>query len=180
MISISPNFLIFYFSYQLQILSAQQHELENYSFILKFEILQKRKKLYFEKLLKKKLFGLNLFQIILQDGSYLAELLLGKGYKVHGIIRRSSTFNTGRIKHLYSNKFSHSGGEMKLHYGDLTDSSSLIRIISEIRPDEIYNLAAQSHVKVKKGYNFSSLMEISSWSFQKHMQLARGAKLLEN
>lgn len=83
-----------------------------------------------------------------QDGSYLAEFLLDKGYYVHGIIRRSSTFNTGRIEHLYSNPYAHQGGKMKLHYGDLTDSSSLVRIITEIRPTEIYNLAAQSHVKV--------------------------------
>ena len=86
-----------------------------------------------------------------QDGSYLAEFLLDKGYEVHGIIRRSSTFNTGRIEHLYLNEWVR---DMKrprainLHYGDMTDSSSLIRIIREIQPDEIYNLAAQSHVKV--------------------------------
>jgi GDPmannose 4,6-dehydratase len=75
-----------------------------------------------------------------QDGSYLAELLLEKGYKVHGIIRRSSSINTDRIDHIYP--------LINLHYGDLTDSSSLIRLIQEIRPTEIYNLAAQSHVKV--------------------------------
>jgi GDPmannose 4,6-dehydratase len=75
-----------------------------------------------------------------QDGSYLAELLLEKGYEVHGIIRRSSSINTDRIDHIYS--------KLKLHYGDLTDSSSFIRLIQEIRPTEIYNLAAQSHVKV--------------------------------
>ncbi|HRS68294.1 MAG TPA: GDP-mannose 4,6-dehydratase, partial [Paludibacteraceae bacterium] len=86
-----------------------------------------------------------------QDGSYLAEFLLGKGYEVHGIIRRSSTFNTGRIEHLYLHEWVR---DMKrerainLHYGDMTDSSSLIRIIQEVQPDEIYNLAAQSHVKV--------------------------------
>lgn len=80
----------------------------------------------------------------------MAELLLSKGYEVHGIIRRASTFNTGRIEHLYSNPFTHQGGKMKLHYGDMTDSSSLVRIISEIKPTEIYNLAAQSHVKVKR------------------------------
>ncbi|XP_065220874.1 GDP-mannose 4,6 dehydratase [Planococcus citri] len=83
-----------------------------------------------------------------QDGSYLAELLLEKGYFVHGIIRRASTFNTGRIEHLYSNPYAHKGGKMKLHYGDMTDSSSLVRIICEVQPTEIYNLAAQSHVKV--------------------------------
>ena len=75
-----------------------------------------------------------------QDGSYLAELLLEKGYEVHGIVRRSSSINTDRIDHIYP--------YIKLHYGDLTDSSSLIRLIQEIRPTEIYNLAAQSHVKV--------------------------------
>ncbi|KAK9500673.1 hypothetical protein O3M35_001896 [Rhynocoris fuscipes] len=83
-----------------------------------------------------------------QDGSYLAEFLMSKGYYVHGIIRRSSSFNTGRIQHLYSNPFIHKGGRMKLHYGDLTDSSSLVKIITKVRPAEIYNLAAQSHVKV--------------------------------
>lgn len=75
-----------------------------------------------------------------QDGSYLAELLLEKGYEVHGIVRRSSSINTDRIDHIYP--------RITLHYGDLTDSSSLIRLIQEIRPTEIYNLAAQSHVKV--------------------------------
>ncbi|XP_075228743.1 GDP-mannose 4,6 dehydratase [Lycorma delicatula] len=83
-----------------------------------------------------------------QDGSYLAEYLMDKGYEVHGIIRRASTFNTGRIEHLYSNPTSHKEGRMKLHYGDMTDSSCLVKIISNIRPTEIYNLAAQSHVKV--------------------------------
>ncbi|XP_054165337.1 GDP-mannose 4,6 dehydratase-like [Oppia nitens] len=83
-----------------------------------------------------------------QDGSYLAEFLLEKGYEVHGIIRRSSSFNTGRIEHLYKNPMTHTGGSMRLHYGDMTDSSCLVKIIVEIRPTEIYNLAAQSHVKV--------------------------------
>jgi GDPmannose 4,6-dehydratase len=82
-----------------------------------------------------------------QDGAYLAELLLEKGYEVHGIKRRTSLFNTDRIDHLYE------GPEQKnrkfiLHHGDLTDSSSLIRIIQQVQPDEIYNLAAQSHVAV--------------------------------
>ena len=77
-----------------------------------------------------------------QDGSYLAEFLLNKDYKVHGIIRRASSFNTQRIDHLtHNNNFS-------LHYGDLTDSLNLVRLIKEINPDEIYNLAAQSHVAV--------------------------------
>lgn len=86
-----------------------------------------------------------------QDGSYLAEFLLSKGYEVHGILRRSSSFNTGRIEHLYLEEWvrdMHSGRRVHLHYGDMTDSSSLIRIIAQVRPDEIYNLAAQSHVKV--------------------------------
>lgn len=86
-----------------------------------------------------------------QDGSYLAEFLLEKGYDVHGIIRRSSSFNTGRIEHLYLDEWvrdMHRRRLINLHYGDMTDSSSLIRIIGEVRPDEIYNLAAQSHVKV--------------------------------
>lgn len=81
-----------------------------------------------------------------QDGSYLAELLLGKGYEVHGLIRRSSSFNTGRIDHLY--KDPHSKPKLLLHYGDLSDASNLFHIISQIKPDEIYNLGAQSHVKV--------------------------------
>jgi len=86
-----------------------------------------------------------------QDGSYLAELLLEKGYEVHGIVRRSSSFNRGRIEHLYLNDFikdNHFHSGFYLHYGDMTDSSNLIRIIKEIEPEEIYNLAAQSHVKV--------------------------------
>lgn len=83
-----------------------------------------------------------------QDGSYLAELLLSKGYEVHGIIRRSSSFNTGRIAHLYADPQGHREGSMKLHYGDMTDSSCLVKIIVQVRPSEIYNLAAQSHVKV--------------------------------
>lgn len=84
-----------------------------------------------------------------QDGSYLAELLLSKGYEVHGIIRRSSTFNAARIKHLESlHKYQHLGpSKLTLHYGDLTDSSNLNRILEKVRPDEIYNLAAQSHVR---------------------------------
>jgi GDPmannose 4,6-dehydratase len=86
-----------------------------------------------------------------QDGSYLAEFLIEKGYEVHGILRRSSSFNTGRIEHLYLDEWVRDMKKKRLvnlHWGDMTDSSSLIRIISEIRPDEIYNLAAQSHVKV--------------------------------
>lgn len=86
-----------------------------------------------------------------QDGSYLAELLLEKGYEVHGTLRRSSSFNTGRIEHLYFDEWIRDMKQRRLidlHYADMTDSSSLIRIIQHIRPDEIYNLAAQSHVKV--------------------------------
>jgi GDPmannose 4,6-dehydratase len=82
-----------------------------------------------------------------QDGAYLSELLLDKGYEVHGIKRRSSLFNTSRIDHLYKDQHEKQV-KFKLHYGDLTDSTNLIRIIQEVKPDEIYNLAAQSHVKV--------------------------------
>lgn len=78
----------------------------------------------------------------------MAEFLLAKGYQVHGILRRSSSFNTGRIQHLYADTKSHREGSMHLHYGDLTDSSCLVKIIAEVRPTEIYNLGAQSHVKV--------------------------------
>ena len=82
-----------------------------------------------------------------QDGSYLAELLLEKGYEVHGIKRRSSSFNTSRIDHLYQDPHE-KNTKLKLHYGDLTDTSNLIRIIKDVQPDEIYNLGAQSHVAV--------------------------------
>lgn len=82
-----------------------------------------------------------------QDGAYLAEFLLNKGYEVHGIKRRSSLFNTDRIDHLYQDPHERNL-KLKLHYGDLTDSTNLIRIIQEVQPDEIYNLAAMSHVKV--------------------------------
>lgn len=86
-----------------------------------------------------------------QDGSYLAELLLNKGYEVHGIIRRASSFNTRRIEHLYLDDLiedMHKDRKIKLHYGDMTDSMNITRIIKETQPDEIYNLAAQSHVQV--------------------------------
>lgn len=86
-----------------------------------------------------------------QDGSYLAEFLLEKGYQVHGILRRTSSFNTGRIEHLYFEEWVRDMKQQRLinlHYGDMTDSSSLLRIIQIVQPDEIYNLAAQSHVKV--------------------------------
>ncbi len=82
-----------------------------------------------------------------QDGSYLTELLLDKGYEVHGIIRRSSSFNTGRINHIYQDPHE-MGVRMFLHYGDLNDASSLNKVLRDVRPDEIYNLGAQSHVKV--------------------------------
>lgn len=82
-----------------------------------------------------------------QDGAYLAELLLSKGYTVHGIKRRSSSFNTERIEHLYQDTHE-SDVRFKMHYGDLTDATNLIRIVQEVQPDEIYNLAAQSHVQV--------------------------------
>ena len=82
-----------------------------------------------------------------QDGAYLAELLLKKGYIVHGVKRRSSSFNTGRIDHLYRDSHE-SGVRLFLHYGDMTDATNLIRLVQEVQPDEIYNLAAQSHVQV--------------------------------
>jgi GDPmannose 4,6-dehydratase len=83
-----------------------------------------------------------------QDGSYLAEFLLAKGYEVHGVKRRSSTFNTGRIDHLYSDEHSRSARHLYMHFADLTDASSLSALLRNTEPDEIYNLAAQSHVRV--------------------------------
>ena len=82
-----------------------------------------------------------------QDGSYLAEFLLKKGYEVHGIIRRASTFNTGRIDHLYQDPHIN-GVHLFLHHGDLADSSNLAQVLNEFKPDEIYHLGAQSHVRV--------------------------------
>jgi GDPmannose 4,6-dehydratase len=82
-----------------------------------------------------------------QDGAYLAELLLAKGYDVHGIKRRASSFNTDRIDHLYQDPHDREI-HLHLHYGDLTDATNLIRIVQQVQPDEIYNLAAQSHVAV--------------------------------
>ena len=82
-----------------------------------------------------------------QDGAYLAEFLLGKGYEVHGIKRRSSLFNTARIDHLYQDPHVRDR-RFILHYGDMTDSSSLLRVMQDVQPEEIYNLAAQSHVAV--------------------------------
>jgi len=84
-----------------------------------------------------------------QDGAYLAEFLLAKGYTVHGIKRRTSLFNTDRIDHLYQDPHV-SNRRFILHYGDMTDSSSLVRIIQQVQPDEIYNLAAQSHVAERR------------------------------
>ena len=86
-----------------------------------------------------------------QDGSFLAEFLLDKNYEVHGILRRSSSFNTSRIEHLYLDDIIedlHKKRKIELHYGDMTDSMNLVNIINKVKPDEIYNLAAQSHVKV--------------------------------
>ncbi|MEQ8603738.1 MAG: GDP-mannose 4,6-dehydratase [Marivibrio sp.] len=82
-----------------------------------------------------------------QDGSYLAELLLGKGYEVHGIVRRASTFNTERIDHIYQDPHE-TGARLKLHYGDLADGTGLRRLLEHVKPDEVYNLGAQSHVRV--------------------------------
>src|SRR5258708_11663442 len=84
-----------------------------------------------------------------EDGSYLAELLLAKGYEVHGMVRRSSSMNRGRIDHLQHANPSHpEGSKFLLHYGDMTDSGGLNRLVKTVRPDEIYNLAAQSHVQI--------------------------------
>ena len=83
-----------------------------------------------------------------QDGAYLSEFLIHKGYQVHGIKRRSSSFNTGRVNHLFQDEHENFNRQFILHYGDVTDATSLIRIIQEVQPDEIYNLAAQSHVAV--------------------------------
>jgi GDPmannose 4,6-dehydratase len=82
-----------------------------------------------------------------QDGAYLAELLLDKGYEVHGIKRRASSFNTERIDHLYQDPHENNR-QLILHYGDLTDATNLIRILQQVQPDEVYNLGAQSHVQV--------------------------------
>src|SRR5215470_5600054 len=82
-----------------------------------------------------------------QDGAFLTEFLLGKDYEVHGIVRRSSTFNTDRLDHLYADPHER-GARLFLHYGDVTDGASLRHILETIKPDEIYNLAAQSHVRV--------------------------------
>ncbi|KAJ7410951.1 hypothetical protein WISP_105232 [Willisornis vidua] len=104
-----------------------------------------------------------------QDGSYLAEFLLEKGYEVHGIVRRSSSFNTGRIEHLYKNPQAHIEGNMKLHYGDLTDSTCLVKIINEVKPSEIYNLGAQSHVKLSWVIENLSLLRGDLYLLEKYL-----------
>ena len=93
-----------------------------------------------------------------QDGSYLAELLISKGYEVHGLIRRSSTFNTGRIDHIYVDPHIQ-GAKLFLHYGDLTDAGQLTNLIYNVKPDEIYHLGAQSHVK-ENFYNILNTFDI--------------------
>lgn len=92
-----------------------------------------------------------------QDGSYLAEFLLEKGYTVHGIKRRSSSFNTERVDHIYQDPHVNNP-KFHLHYGDLTDTSNLTRILSEVKPDEVYNLGAMSHVAVSLSHQNIQLM----------------------
>ena len=114
-----------------------------------------------------------------QDGSFLAEFLIDKGYEVHGILRRSSSFNTGRIEHLYLDEWVRDMKKSRLinlHWGDMTDSSSLIRIIQAVRPDEIYNLAAQSHVKVSfdvPEYTAEADAIGTSWGWKKRPRFIR-------
>ena len=122
-----------------------------------------------------------------QDGSFLAEFLLQKGYEVHGILRRSSSFNTGRIEHLYFDEWVRDMKQKRtinLHYGDMTDSSSLIRIIQQVQPDEIYNLAAQSHVRYLLMYRNTQLKRTplvhsvcwklsASWAWRKKQRFIR-------
>ena len=110
-----------------------------------------------------------------QDGAYLAELLLGKGYFVHGVKRRSSSFNTGRVEHLYEDPHV-PDPHFVLHYGDMTDATNLIRIIQETQPDEIYNLAAQSHVQV----SFESAASAQSTSGWRHMLARPKAPMVRN
>ena len=102
-----------------------------------------------------------------QDGSYLAEFLLKKGYIVHGIKRKSSTFNTNRIDHIY--KDFHQASNFFLHYGDLADSNSLVNIISKIRPNEIYNLGAQSHV----GHSFEIQSTLLRFQVLAHLEFLK-------
>ena len=108
-----------------------------------------------------------------QDGSYLAKFLLAKGYEVHGIKRRASSFNTSRIDHLYQDPHEENV-KFKLHYGDMTDATNLIRIVQEVQPDELYNLAAQSHVRVSfetpardsSNRAYPLLPQVALWSFK--------------
>jgi GDP-mannose 4,6-dehydratase len=102
-----------------------------------------------------------------QDGAYLAELLLAKGYEVHGVKRRASSFNTDRIDHLYQDPHV-DNARFKLHYGDLCDSTNLVRIVQQVQPDEIYNLGAQSHVAVsfetaEYTANADALVLVTEW-----------------
>ncbi len=113
-----------------------------------------------------------------QDGSYLAELLLDKGYEVHGIIRRASTFTTARIDHLYRDPHG-PDARLFLHYGDLTDSVALVKLLYELRPDEIYNLAAQSHVRVSFDVP-ESTGDIVGLGTQRILEAIRESRLIEN
>jgi len=112
-----------------------------------------------------------------QDGSYLAEFLLSKGYEVHGIIRRASTFNTSRIDHLYQDPHVN-GKKLFLHYGDLTDSVALLKLLYELQPDEIYNLAAQSHVRVSFDIP-ESTGDIVGLGTQRILEAIRESKLIK-
>ena len=103
-----------------------------------------------------------------QDGSYLTELLLGKGYEVHGLVRRSSSFNTERIDHLYRDPHD-PAARLYLHYGDLSDGSALGRLLRELRPSEIYNLGAQSHVRVTFEADSSALVEQASTALARRL-----------
>ena len=111
-----------------------------------------------------------------QDGSYLAEFLLEKGYEVHGILRRTSSFNTGRIEHLYFEEWVRDMKQQRLinlHYGDMTDSSSLLRIIQIVQPDEIYNLAAQSHVKVSFDIKIITIKDLIAYRLNEESLVER-------
>ena len=107
-----------------------------------------------------------IFGVTGQDGSYLAEFLIKKGYMVHGIKRRSSSFNTGRIDHIYQDPFEHINGIFFLHYGDVTDAISVSSLIKKIKPTEIYNLAAQSHVSVSFEVPEYTANADASWSIK--------------
>jgi GDPmannose 4,6-dehydratase len=125
-----------------------------------------------------------------QDGSYLADLLVAKGYEVHGIIRRASTFNTSRIDHLYADPHIN-GVRLFLHYGDLTDSVNLVKLLYELKPDEVYHLGAQSHVRVSfdipeytadvSGVGTIRILEAMRETFTRHRQarcLAKPSRFL--